>query len=175
MKILAITGHRPQKLNKFMKHGDMLDINYVNYLAYLKYKVSEYVDEGFTYFISGGAIGVDQDFADAVLFEKKRNKFNGFNDISLEIAVPCKNQDIKWQPKDRVRYLTILKEADNIIELSKKYTPYYMLNRNKYMVEKADKVLAFWDGEEKGGTWYTIQYANKIGKDIEIIDLSKLF
>lgn len=175
MKILAITGHRPQKLNNFMKYGDILDVNYVNYLEYMRNKISEYVDEGFTYFISGGAIGVDQDFAEAVLFEKKKNSFAELNKIILEIAVPCKNQDIKWKPKDRIRYLAILKNADIVNLLSKGYTPYCMFNRNKYMVDKADKILAFWDGEKVGGTWNTIQYANKIGKEVEIIFLSKLY
>ena len=42
------------------------------------------------------------------------------------------------------------------------------------MVDKADKVIAFWNGEEHGGTWNTIQYAKKRGKEIEIIDLRSL-
>ncbi len=44
------------------------------------------------------------------------------------------------------------------------------LKRNDKMVDICDKVLIFWDGVSKG-TKHTIDYANKIGKPIEIITL----
>ncbi len=44
------------------------------------------------------------------------------------------------------------------------------LKRNDEMVELCDKVLIFWDGVSKG-TKHTIDYANKIGKPIEIITI----
>lgn len=44
--------------------------------------------------------------------------------------------------------------------------------RNDEMVELCDKVLIFWDGVSKG-TKHTIDYANKIGKPIEIITVSE--
>lgn len=46
------------------------------------------------------------------------------------------------------------------------------LKRNDEMVQLCDKVLIFWDGVSKG-TKHTIEYANKIGKPIEIITVSK--
>ena len=42
------------------------------------------------------------------------------------------------------------------------------LKRNDRMVELCDKVLIFWDGVSKG-TKHTIDYANKIGKPIDVI------
>lgn len=44
------------------------------------------------------------------------------------------------------------------------------LKRNDEMVELCDKVLIFCDGVSKG-TKHTIDYANKIGKPIEIITI----
>ena len=40
--------------------------------------------------------------------------------------------------------------------------------RNKQIVEYADKVIAFWDGESKG-TLSVIKYAKKIGKLCEVV------
>ena len=40
--------------------------------------------------------------------------------------------------------------------------------RNKKIVDYADKILAFWDGNSKG-TLSVIKYAKKIGKTCEII------
>lgn len=44
------------------------------------------------------------------------------------------------------------------------------LKRNNKMVDICDKVLIFWDGVSKG-TKHTIDYANKVGKPVEIITL----
>lgn len=45
-----------------------------------------------------------------------------------------------------------------------------MHNRNKYMVDHADHVLAIWDGSQSGGTWNAVKYARSQGKPINIID-----
>ncbi|MDD6484160.1 MAG: hypothetical protein PUF72_06245 [Clostridiales bacterium] len=42
------------------------------------------------------------------------------------------------------------------------------LKRNNKMVEIADSILIFWDGLSRG-TKHTIDYAKKLGKDINII------
>ena len=70
LKICCCTGHRPngfpwnyyQKFNK--KH--------VAYLRNLKKSIIDKIDQGFNYFISGGAIGVDMDFAEIILALKKK-------------------------------------------------------------------------------------------------------
>ena len=41
------------------------------------------------------------------------------------------------------------------------------------MVDKSELVIAVFNGIEKGGTWYTINYAKNKNKVIEIIDLCK--
>ena len=42
------------------------------------------------------------------------------------------------------------------------------LKRNDRMVELCDKVLVIWDGTSHG-TKHTIDYANKLGKPVEVI------
>ncbi len=42
--------------------------------------------------------------------------------------------------------------------------------RNKEIVDYADKVIAFWDGNSKG-TLSVIQYAEKTGKQCEVVRL----
>lgn len=174
MKKCCVTGHRPQSLNKLMKYGDFDNDPYMDYNDAVIVTVMEAMKDGFDYFYSGGAIGVDQDWADAVLYN--RDAFNEFRkrDIKLEIAVPCENQDLKWYPKDKEHYRALLEKADKITNVGTKYTPDCMQKRNEYMVDNSDKVFAFWNGEEKGGTWNTIQYAKKQGKELEIIDLRKI-
>ncbi len=42
--------------------------------------------------------------------------------------------------------------------------------RNRQLVEAADAVVAFWDGESKG-TAYTINYARECGKPVTVIKI----
>ena len=49
-----------------------------------------------------------------------------------------------------------------------KYEKKAPLVRNRQIVDYADKVVAFWDGESKG-TKYTINYAKEKGKQINVI------
>ena len=42
------------------------------------------------------------------------------------------------------------------------------LIRNKEIVDKADMVFAFWDGESKG-TKYTMDYCQKCGKEMKVV------
>ena len=58
--------------------------------------------------------------------------------------------------------------------VSDKYFNGCLFKRNIYMVDKSDLVIAVFNGEKKGGTFYTLSYAEKQGKIIEIIDLREL-
>ena len=60
----------------------------------------------------------------------------------------------------------ILKKADSVTLVSERYTPECMLKRNRYMVDKSDLVIAVFNGIKSGGTWYTINYAQKKNKTI---------
>lgn len=174
MKKCCVTGHRPQTLNLLMKYQDFNDISFMDYNDAVYVTVLEALKDGFDYFISGGAIGVDLDFAEAVIKTKEHKCFTKEKKIEVEIAVPCDNQDLKWRPADKERYHSILLEADKVTLLGGKYTFNCMQKRNEYMVDNSEKVFAFWNGEKKGGTWNTIQYAKSKSKEVEIIDLRKI-
>lgn len=162
-KICCCTGHRPKGFPfDYGKHGR----KYKEYINRLKKKIELAITEyGITGFISGMAIGADLDFAETVL--KLRKKYA----ITLECAIPCPNQTLKWNDKDKRRYERIIKRADEVNIISERYTPECMLNRNRYMVDKSELVIAVFNGKKEGGTWYTINYAKGKNKKIELIDL----
>ena len=116
--------------------------------------INEY---GVNYFVSGMAIGVDMDFAEMVIALRDAENYP----IKLECAIPCHNHTLKWSKADILRYNEILKCADSVNLISERYTTECMLKRNRYMVDKSDIVIAVFNGIEKGGTWHTINYAQK--------------
>lgn len=164
-KTCCCTGHRPKGFP--FEYG----VDKPKHTAYLKtleekteLAITEY---GITNFISGMAMGVDLDFAETVL--KLRNKYH----IKLECAIPCRNQTLNWDVKDKLRYDSILKRADNVKLVSERYTAECMLKRNRYMVDKSELIIAVFNGIKKGGTWYTINYAKKENKVIVLIELCR--
>ena len=162
MKVCCVTGNRPQKFP--WKYGE--GIAYKKYLADMARQIEKLIESGYTYFISGGALGVDQDFAEAVLCAKKVHP-----EIQLEIAVPCRTQADRWSEGERLRYCSILDRADKVVILSDHYTRFCMQKRNEYMVNKSDLILSYWNGEENGGTWNTLSYARGVQIHIVIRNL----
>ena len=134
MKICCVTGNRPQKFP--WKYGE--GIEHEKYLADMARQIEELIENGYNYFISGGALGVDQDFAETVLHAKQVH-----TKLQLEIAVPCKNQANRWSKAEQLHYFSILKRADKVVTLSEHYTRFCMQKRNEYMVNKSDLVIAY--------------------------------
>lgn len=117
-------------------------------------------DVGYTTFISGGALGVDQLAARAVLELKRIGK-----PVHLIIAKPFPGQDGKWPAKSKAEFQRICSMADQVVDVSLgAYSLYKMQVRNEWMVNNSHLVFAAWDGVRKGGTWNCIQYACSKGK-----------
>ena len=170
-KVLVVTGNIIRGLNKVMKYDDLNNIEFLDYVEAMFICVQKYINEGYTHFICGGAIGVDMDFAELIIFLKENYNLN---DLFLEIAVPCKDQCKKWSYKFIEKYKCIIDKADLVTFVSdQEYSFNCMMKRNQYMVDKATTLLAFWNGE-RGGTYNTILYAKKQRKNVEIIDLRNL-
>lgn len=164
-KICAVTGHRPKGFP--WNYRDSGCAQHKEYLNNLESVVRELISEGFDYFISGGAIGVDQDFAEIVLTLKKY-----YPHIRLEIAILCPNQDIKWCESDKKRYKRILKQADFVNILSTAYTSRCMQERNEYMTYKCDLLLVVWNGKKIGGTYNTFMYAKGKNKPYKLVKIT---
>lgn len=163
LKICALTGHRPKGFPWNYRDKDCKEQK--EYLNTLEDTIIELIEkDGFNYFISGGAIGADQDFAEIVIKLKKC-----YPHIQLEIAVPCSNQDIKWNSSDKARYKQILNNADFVNILSTSYTQNCMQKRNEYMVDKSDFVIVVWNGEPTGGTYNTFNYLKEKNKPYKLV------
>lgn len=158
MKTCAFTGHRPQNLPFGFNEEDECCINLKKTLREQIINLIE--NEGVTHFISGMAIGVDMYAAEIVLDLKAR-----YPNITLESAIPCETQAVKWSMAQRERYYDIAARCDKETMLQSRYSPDCMDKRNRYMVDHADYIIAVWDGKPSG-TGKTVMYAQSKGKVI---------
>lgn len=120
-------------------------------------EISRLANEGFTTFISGGALGFDTLAAQAVIRVRERRR-----DIRLVVVQPCRDQDLRWNSRDRIVYRKILDSADEVVCLLEKYTTGCMHMRNRFMIDHSSVCVAYLTSSG-GGTAYTVGYAESCG------------
>lgn len=129
--------------------------------------LSLHINNGVIEFVSGGAIGADILFAEAVLLLRDY----GYP-ITLGVAIPFPSQSCKWGAQTITRYNKVLTAADWVYSVSPDpYSPQKMQIRNKWMVDRCGTLLAIWNGVTKGGTWNCINYAKNQGREILTINV----
>ena len=158
----AFTGHRPAK---FPWKYDEADSRCVALKSALAEQIRLLADAGVTQFLSGMAQGTDSWSALSVLALREKNPA-----VKLHCILPCREQANKWTASSRDLYRSILERADSIVYVSRDYHKGCMLERNRFLVEHAAILLAVYNGERRGGTAATVRYAQKMGREIIVID-----
>ncbi|MBQ3018995.1 MAG: DUF1273 family protein [Clostridia bacterium] len=153
MEQLTIQQNEPIKSCAFTGHRT-LDKDFSQKL--LKKYVLALIDDGVENFYTGMAMGFDLLAAETVLACKKK-----FPQVKLIACIPYYGQEQNFSGKDKGRYASILKKADEKVLLSETYTRNCFLERNRYMCDRADVLVAYLRKEE-GGTAYTVRYFKKI-------------
>ena len=155
-KTCCVTGHRdlPQK-----------EINRVK--AALRNELEKAVADGFTRFMSGFAEGVDQYFAEIVLEMRKSNP-------ALELVAVIPYQKRLDNLRQKKWTYAMLEACADVVVIREEYQPSVYSHRNRYMVEHSDRVIAVYDGREKGGTAGTIRFAHTLKKELREIPVGEI-
>ena len=158
----SFTGHRP---SRFAFGFDEESAGCLSLKSALLSQIQGMCDRGVTTFLSGMALGTDLWAAEAVLALKKRGR-----PLRLVCVLPCETQADRWAECHRERYFSILEGADEVLYISCRYTPDCMARRNRYLIDHSDFLIAVYDGGDRGGTAYTVDYARHRGRSIVVID-----
>ena len=118
-------------------------------------------NHGVTDFITGGALGFDTLAALAVLRIRER-----YEDIRLQLFLPCTDQAKRWNNHDKSVWKQILESADEYKYITDgSYLPGCMQLRNRAMADAAAHGIVYCT-KKRGGTFYTLTYALDKGKHI---------
>lgn len=158
----AFTGHRP---HKFPWKDNETDSRCVTLKAVLKEQIMTLVGTGITEYFTGGADGVDCWAAEIVLAMCEKNPA-----LKLHCGLPYEGQADRWSDSAQERYRSILKRADSVDYVGRQYYDGCLIERNHRLVESADLLLAVYNGVRRSGTGATVNYAQKMGRKIIIID-----
>ena len=160
----CFTGHRPEKLPW---GTDERDPRCIALKQSMEGEIEALYRDGCRHFITGMARGVDLYFAEAALAVKERYPL-----LVLEAAIPFRGQADRWKEGDRQRWQNVLDACDRETLVQEHYDRGCMHRRDRYMVDRADIILAVFDGTP-GGTRYTLDYAMRRRLEIRLFDLKR--
>ena len=144
----AITGHRALTEN-FNKEQLIKDLEKI-------------IEQGFNLFLIGMAQGFDLACFKALILLKKN-----YPQIKLCAVIPCIDQSKYFSQNDRYDYFEFLDQADYVAKEERSYYKGCMLVRNNYLVDNCSLLYAYFNGEKRGGTYYTIKRANEHNVSVE--------
>jgi uncharacterized phage-like protein YoqJ len=145
--IIAVTGHRPDKVGGY----DLITFGYL--VAVAKMSLSWLNPQCVRV---GMALGWDMAVAQAC-YELK---------IAYTPCIPFKGHECKWQPSQQQMYFDLIQKAGvpPVYVSEPPYAAYKMEIRNRYMIDNCNEILALWNGGQKGGTFNAVNYAKNSGK-----------
>ncbi len=121
----------------------------------LEREIRKAIERGADTFYCGMAIGFDLLAAETVLQLKTE-----YGNVKLIACVPFYGQEKNFSVKDKEKYRSILKSADEKVILSDEYYRGCMQVRNKYMADRADLLITYCK-KTTGGTAFTVKYFQK--------------
>lgn len=154
-KTCFFTGHRiignaELKIVKSILHEELLNA----------------VNDGYTHFITGGAIGFDTLAAEEII--KMREDYKN---IRLILYLPCTDQSHSWKAADRERFDRIFAMADEVYYVSKEpYKDGCMKKRNYAMAEASDMCIAYLRNSSSG-TAQTVKRARE--KGLKVVNIAE--
>ena len=140
----AVTGHR------------ILTSNFNE--EQLKNDLTKIIDKGYSIFLTGMAQGFDLACFKALSVLKK-----DYPEIKICAVIPCQDQCKYYPQQERYEYFELLEEADFVAKEERPYFKGCMLVRNNYLVENCSLLFAYFNGEKRGGTYYTVKKAKEMG------------
>lgn len=150
---VAFTGHR--SLPSQSKEEIRCRVREMVYALY---------EKGYRYFFCGMAIGFDMLAAGEVV--KLKAELEG---LKLVAVIPYQGQCERWSDWAKLKYGELLRKADDMEILSDTYFNGCFLRRNDFMLSHCSSLVAFYDGSPKGGTFYTVRNARKMG--IKVVNI----
>jgi len=125
----------------------------------LKKAIEEVLKKGCDKFYCGMAMGFDLEACKTLISFRDRYSF------TVSACIPCSDQPSGYSKKEKILYDEMCAACDEKIVLYDSYVKGCMHERNRYMVDRCDFLIAYFNGKT-GGTAYTVNYAAQRGKEI---------
>lgn len=152
----AVTRHRPTRFKWKYKENN-------NGCKRMKKRMHDQFlslyEKGVRRFLVGGELGVDQWAGEIILRLKEQPEYS---DIELVVVLPFPGHDEQWDARSRERLAFLIRHSAECVTVGKTAGQENYIQRNRYMVDHADCLLAVYDGERnlQSRTMQTVNYAS---------------
>lgn len=120
--------------------------------------ILQLIQEGFTEFRVGGAVGFDMIMAELLLRLRDEKK----QEIRIISVIPFPSWRAKWSSEEIRRQNMILEKSDEVIFVRQHYCQGIYMIRNRALADGAQVCIAYCN-RPKGGTAWTVRYAKQHG------------
>lgn len=152
----------------FTGHRDISAMSYRQLMNSVEPMLMRLIENGYTHFVCGGALGFDTFAASYICSLKMR----GFA-VKLVLMLPCRDQTAKWGEYDKRVYAYLLERADEVLYISESYYAGCMQKRNRAMVDASSACICYLTSEGGSGTRQTVDYALKQGLSVVNVALDR--
>lgn len=143
VKRLVITGYRSYELGIFQENDPKIAI----IKKVLTSQIKQFIEEGYQWFLIGGALGVEI-WAGQVLIELKKE----YAEVNLGIIFPYQDFGHKWNEKNKNQLADLLKDADFVDSVS--HSTYQnktqFQNHTRFLLSHSDGCFLIYDEEFAG-------------------------
>lgn len=172
---VAFTGHRPDKIGGYGSEDAPVTIAVRAALAREISQLAAAHPDGVTFY-SGMAQGVDTWAGESVIAAR-----DGGLPVRLVAVVPFVGHHTRWPAAAQDRFFRLLRAADERVYVRGEvpvdrpvaHVRQWLFERNRWMVDHADLVIAVWDGSS-GGTAHCVEYARRRGLRVVQLDPTML-
>lgn len=154
--ICCVTGHRNLPWKEMERVRPVL-----------RQEIERAVADGYDCFMSGFTEGVEQDFVEIVMEKQKDTP-------SLELIAVLPYRKRLESLKEKGRTYEMLEACSEVIVVQEEYHPSVYSRRCRYMAERCGRVVAVYDGREKGGTARMIRFAHMLKKELREIPVGEI-
>ena len=95
-----------------------------------------------------------------------------FPNLRLIAVIPYRKRVDSLESREQTKAL--LHACADVVVIQEEYRPNVYAKRNRYMVEHSDRVIAVYDGREKGGTVNTIRLTHNMKKELREIPVGEI-
>lgn len=150
-KLIAVTGHRPEKLGGYDNHEAHRVIR-----RHMRRFLEARLQEEELILISGGALGIDQFWIEVGLYLQ----------LPVIAALPFEGYNSRWPKASREKYEKLLAQCSSVRYICQPgYAGWKLQKRNQWMVDECNELVAYWNGSP-GGTKNCYEYAIAQNKTI---------
>lgn len=90
------------------------------------------------------------------------------NNIPFVAAIPCRGQTRLWPKQEVEKYRKLIEKAYKYtIVTPGEFQAWKLFERNKWIVNRSNIIIAYWDGVPQGGTHHCYKYAQEKNKPKE--------